>query len=202
MEFTKSPYYDKKLLGKALYNRVSDMCQIYAVYDFFRINKKQKEYEKHNEGEYSYKLKVFEKYYELNCDDFIYYVFVIFDKPVHIVGKHCACIIAPEIIVENINNECAYHCVSNKLIINNNYDYDKTYNINYSKIKDIYFYNYKISFLYSEINNFYIKNENIEFDNSSCFINSHKIKVFGKSKKLKEEMLNNLKFREGIIHIE
>lgn len=206
MEFKKSEYYDEKFLGKYLYKIIDDNDKIFTVQEYFDINNNQKEYLKVGittiEDPYRYKLKVFDNYYELDCKNYEKYLYLIFDKSVRITGVCCVGIIAPEIIIGNCDNSQLYFCVSDKMIINNkvkNYSY---YNIKMAKINSINFYNDEVLLSYAEINNFFIFDKKFKINKFSAFLDGLKIKFFGKSNNLKEKMLDNGYFRNGIIHIE
>lgn len=200
MEFKKSKYYDESLLGEAFYENIDEYDEILTVQEFFNMNSEKKEYENYKENEHFYELKVFNNYYELDCEAYSYLTYIVFDKPVHITGGHCFQIIAPEILIKSNKNSSTYHCVTNKLVIDNNYNYD--YNINFSKIKDVFCYNQKVRFCDSQIDNFYIKNEKINFAIDSQFLDYHKIKIFGTSEHIKKKIAKSENFKEGTIYIE
>lgn len=200
MEFKRSVYYNKDFLGKHLYERIVNSDEIFTVQEFFNMDGKKKKYENYKENEHFYELKVFDNHYELDCEALSYSKYIVFDKPVYIVGSYCYLIIAPEILIKSNKNSGTYHCVTNKLVINSNYNYD--YRIRHSKIKNIFCYNEDITPYDSQIDNFYIKNEELKFSIDSQFLEGHKIKCFGKCDDLKKKILKDENFQNGIIHIE
>lgn len=203
MKFIKSKHFNKEFLGKRFYAMANYRDELLTIQEFFNINDTQKEYLKEGKSidnkTYSYKLTVQENYYELDCQSHDTYLFLVFDKPVHIVGPICSKIIAPEIIVKNSENNSMFQCVANKVTINNNYEC--YYSIDWSKIEDVYFYNPKVSFWYAEIENFFIYNKKLKLYNISTFLNYHKIKCFGTCYNIKERLSNNIYFQKGVVHV-
>lgn len=133
MKFKESEYYNRQFLTKKAYKRICDIHCSYDVKKYFNINgllskiTKRKKFYKTKELDYplgsksKMKLRVFDGYYELNQyeeNDLLLYL--IFDKPVHIIGKHCFQIVAPEIIINNnCNCEKIYGCFADKLEVKN-----------------------------------------------------------------------------------
>lgn len=204
MEFKKSKYYNKEFLGEYLYKNIYDRDEIFSIQEFFNTNDTQKEYFKDGTNidnrYYSYKLAVCKKYYELDYHGYNEYLYLIFDKPVHITGKYCIGIIAPEIIIRDEENEKIHFCIANSVTINSNYKYN--YRISRSKINNLYFHNKNIYLIDSEINNLFIFNQKLYFYDDSKFLTYHKIKSFGKCENLETRLLTNERFKKGIIHIE
>lgn len=200
MNFKESRYYDEEFLGKYLYNKISNDDKIYSVQEFFGVIDNQKEY--HIKGEYmDCKLTVQEEYYELDCEEHDDSLYIVFDKPVHITGEFCIGIFAPEIVIKKSNTySSTYKCVVDKLIINNNCK--DCYDITCSKINSIHFYNSKVTFWDSEVNDFFILNKNLCFKDEASFLNFHKIKCIGKCEDLKNKLLKDKNFKQGVIHIE
>lgn len=199
MKFIKTKYYNEELLGEDLYHKIHKNHEVLTVQEFFNINNTENKYHVKDKNR-DYKLMIFDNYYQLDCKNFQVYLFLVFDKPVHITGKHCSKIIAPEIIINSNQNSYLSYCVANKVLIHNSY---KNYcEINYSKIKNINFYNERVRFYYSEIDNFFILNKELIFDDASLFLNYHKIKCFGECEYLKNKILKLEHFKNRIIHIE
>lgn len=199
MEFKKSKYYNEKFLGKFLYSKIYDEDKLLTVQEYFNVNPIDKEYCVKDEDK-DYSLKVFDEYYELKCEKDDAFLFLAFDKPVHVTGKYCGSIIAPEIIVENARNKELSFCFCDKLIINNNYKY--SYGINFSKIDSVYFYNSAVKFWNSEVSHFFILNPNLCFKKGNILLDYHKIECLVKCKDLKNKLSYNENLRKGIIHIE
>lgn len=211
MKFKESEYYNRKFLTKKAYKRICDIHCLYDVKEYFNINGflskiiKKKNFYKSKELDYSLgskskmKLRVFDDYYELNQyeeNDLLLYL--IFDKPVHIIGKRCFQIIAPEIIINNnCNCEKIYGCFTDKLEVKGG-----KIEICDSKFKNVMADVIGVEIICSEIENFFIKNKDIMFSPFSNFLKDYKIKVFGKSENLKKRISEYKDFKNRIIHIE
>lgn len=204
MKFKESKYYNEEFLGGYIYKKTVDSDEILTIQEFFGINDKQKEYIKDGADiynrYYNYELKICDEHYELDCQDRNEYLYLLFDKPVHITGKYCVGLIAPEIVVKSDKNNLLSRCISDKILIDNNSE--NFYRINYSKIDDVYFYNSRASFYKTQVKNFFIFNKKLVFNINSYFLNYHKIKCFGECKNLKEIRLKYKEFEKGTIHIE
>lgn len=204
MKFKESKYYNKDFLGENLYNLIYDDDEVHTVREYFNINSAEKEYLKKGSSvygqSYRYKLKINNNYYELDCQQYDSYLYLVFDKPVHIVGEYCTNIIAPEIVVKSSKNKVILRCIANKILVDNDSKYE-CYMHN-SKVNNIDFYNSVVKIRDTEINNFFILNKRFKINKFSEFLEHHKIKFFGKSNNLKKKILNNENFKKGIIHIE
>lgn len=201
MEFKRSKYYNRGLLGKNLYERfIVDSAKIFTVQEFFNINNEEKQYKKEVQYKSLYVLKIYDEYYELYSYSDINYEYIVFDKPVHIKSKCCSHIIAPVIIIKSKKNDTISYCIADKVIVNNGYE-NFYYTVN-SKINSLYFYNPLVCLNNSEIKNFFVLNQELIFDIDSNFLNYHKIRCFGKNDDLKENLSKNENFKSGIIHIE
>lgn len=199
MKLKESNYYNIEFLGKYLYEKIKNRKEIFTVHEYFGINNSQKEYHKKGTFE-NYKLKVCEDYYEFECFQYYESLLLVFDKPVHVTGKYCANIFAPEIIIKSRENNLLSYCIANKAIIDNSCEH--LYFIDFSKINSVYFYNNEVSFKDSEINNFFIFNKDLKLYRFSEFLEGIKIKCFGACGNLKNKMSYNEDFKNGIIHIE